>query len=124
VVLGSFYFEFYVFFFPQWALVAFKPTRFWFVCDCDSRHQFSSWCCHKYGPEALQIATTVKLARAWIICCFDYCNIFKKKSTKIKIPYFIGLFILAMILNTIFLQQRLLVLVYSLQKLINTVTLF
>jgi uncharacterized membrane protein YadS len=32
--------------------------------------------------------------------CFDYCNNFKNKTTKIKIPYFIALFILAMILNT------------------------
>jgi uncharacterized membrane protein YadS len=56
---------------------------------------------NKYGPQALQIATTVKLARAlWIIPVALITAIFKNKSTKIKIPYFIALFILAMILNT------------------------
>ncbi|TDD75001.1 YeiH family protein [Flavobacterium caseinilyticum] len=56
----------------------------------------------KFGPEALQIATTVKLARAlWIIpVALITAFIFKNKSGKIKIPYFIGLFILAMIANT------------------------
>ena len=56
----------------------------------------------KFGPEALQIATTVKLARAlWIIpVALITAIIFKNKSGKIKIPYFIGLFILAMIANT------------------------
>ena len=56
----------------------------------------------KYGPEALQIATTVKLARAlWIIpVALITAFIFKNKSGKIKIPYFIGLFILAIIANT------------------------
>ena len=56
----------------------------------------------KFGPEALQIATTVKLARAlWIIpVALITAFIFKNKSGKIKIPYFIGLFILAIIANT------------------------
>ena len=56
----------------------------------------------KFGPEALQIATTVKLARAlWIIpVALITAFIFKNKSGKIKIPYFIGLFILAMIAKT------------------------
>ena len=56
----------------------------------------------KFGPEALQIATTVKLARAlWIIpVAMITAFIFKNKYGKIKIPYFIGLFILAMIANT------------------------
>jgi uncharacterized integral membrane protein (TIGR00698 family) len=56
----------------------------------------------KFGPEALQVATTVKLARAlWIIpVALITAFIFKNKSGKIKIPYFIGLFILAMIANT------------------------
>jgi uncharacterized membrane protein YadS len=48
------------------------------------------------------VATTVKLARAlWIIPIAILSTfIFKNKETKIKIPYFIGLFILAMIANT------------------------
>ena len=56
----------------------------------------------KFGPEALQIATTVKLARAlWIIpVALITAFIFKNKSGNIKIPYFIGLFVLAMIANT------------------------
>ena len=57
---------------------------------------------NKFGAEALQIATTVKLARAlWIIPVALFVTmIFKKGSQKIKIPYFVGLFILAMIINT------------------------
>lgn len=56
----------------------------------------------KYGDEALQIATTVKLARAlWIIpLAFLSTFIFKSKDTKVKVPYFIGFFILAIIINT------------------------
>jgi len=55
-----------------------------------------------YGKEALQIATTVKLARAlWIVpVALISAFVFKSKSKKIKIPWFIGLFILAMLLNT------------------------
>ncbi|MEO6134579.1 MAG: putative sulfate exporter family transporter [Ginsengibacter sp.] len=57
---------------------------------------------NKYGAEALHIATTVKLARAlWIIPVALFTSMFfKKGKQKVKIPYFIGLFILAMIINT------------------------
>jgi uncharacterized integral membrane protein (TIGR00698 family) len=57
---------------------------------------------NKYGAEALQVATTVKLARAlWIIPVALLTTLFfKSAKQKIKIPYFIGLFILAMIANT------------------------
>ena len=80
-----------------------------------SQKDFGLWCAiaihdtssvvgaaNKYGAEALQIATTVKLARAlWIIpISLLTAAIFKNKNSKIKIPYFIGLFILAMLLNT------------------------
>ena len=80
-----------------------------------SQTQFGLWCAiaihdtssvvgaaNKYGPQALEIATTVKLARAlWIIpVAFLSTLIFKNKGSKIKIPYFIGIFILAMIANT------------------------
>jgi uncharacterized integral membrane protein (TIGR00698 family) len=56
----------------------------------------------KYGPHALEVATTVKLARAlWIIpLTLGTAFIFKSGSGKIKIPWFIGYFILAMICNT------------------------
>lgn len=56
----------------------------------------------KYGDHALSIATTVKLARAlWIIpVAFLASLFFRNKKTKIKIPYFIGLFIVAIIIHT------------------------
>lgn len=80
-----------------------------------SQSQFGLWCAiaihdtssvvgaaSKYGNEALQIATTVKLARAlWIIpVAFLSGFLFKSEDTKIKIPYFIGLFVVAIIVNT------------------------
>ncbi|WP_430613827.1 YeiH family protein [Flavobacterium sp. JP2137] len=56
----------------------------------------------KYGDEALQIATTVKLARAlWIIPISLLISVvFKQKKSKLKIPYFIFLFVVAIVLNT------------------------
>lgn len=80
-----------------------------------SQNQFGLWCAiaihdtssvvgasSKYGNEALEIATTVKLARAlWIIpIVFLSTVLFKNKNSRIKIPYFIGLFVLAMAANT------------------------
>ena len=80
-----------------------------------SQHEFGLWCAiaihdtssvvgaaNKYGVEALQVATTVKLARAlWIIpVALVTASLFKNKSSKIKVPYFIGLFIVAMLLNS------------------------
>ncbi|NLR57044.1 putative sulfate exporter family transporter [Chitinophaga polysaccharea] len=57
---------------------------------------------NKYGEEALQIATTVKLSRAlWIIpVAFATTLLFKTDTGKIKIPWFIGIFIIAMLFNT------------------------
>ncbi|MCL5029110.1 MAG: putative sulfate exporter family transporter [Bacteroidetes bacterium] len=56
----------------------------------------------KYGKVALQTATTVKLARAlWIVPVALLTSfLFKNKSSKISIPYFIFLFILASIVRT------------------------
>jgi uncharacterized integral membrane protein (TIGR00698 family) len=56
----------------------------------------------KYGAEALAIATTVKLARAlWIIpVALGTAFLFKKKSKKLNIPYFIFLFVLASVTRT------------------------
>ena len=83
----------------------------------------------RYGPEALQIATTVKLARAlWIIPVSLLAALFfrgrggegvgvnrgdggvgadgggggpaRGGRTKVTIPYFIGLFVVAILLNT------------------------
>lgn len=80
-----------------------------------SQSQFGLWCAiaihdtssvvgaaNKYGPQALEIATTIKLARAlWIMpVAFLSSLIFKNKGGKVRIPYFIGLFVVAMIVNT------------------------
>lgn len=56
----------------------------------------------RYGEKALQIATSVKLTRAlWIIpVAFGSAIVFRNKGGKIKIPYFIGLFVLAILANT------------------------
>lgn len=53
-----------------------------------------------YGEKALEIATTVKLTRAlWIIPLSIAFALFSKNSEsgKIKIPWFIGLFVLAIL---------------------------
>ncbi len=77
-----------------------------------------------YGKEALQVATTVKLTRAlWIIpLSLATAMIFKNKDEKLQIPWFILLFIVAMLINSyfqlpkiftsyiVYLSQRLLVL--------------
>ncbi|MFV8372000.1 YeiH family protein [Flavobacterium sp. LB2P74] len=105
-----------------------------------SQKEFGLWCAiaihdtssvvgaaSKFGPEALQIATTVKLARAlWIIpVALITAFIFKNKSGKIKIPYFIGLFILAMIANTYLPQMKSITPpLVSVSKIGLTVTLF
>lgn len=80
-----------------------------------SQKDFGLWCAiaihdtssvvgaaNKYGAEALQVATTVKLARAlWIIpISLLTAFLFKSKNSRIKIPYFIGLFVVAMLVNT------------------------
>jgi uncharacterized integral membrane protein (TIGR00698 family) len=80
-----------------------------------SQTQFGLWCAlaihdtssvvgaaAKFGPLALQTATTVKLARAlWIIpVSIIVAMLFKTDRKAIKIPYFIGLFVLAMLINT------------------------
>jgi uncharacterized integral membrane protein (TIGR00698 family) len=105
-----------------------------------SQKEFGLWCAiaihdtssvigaaTKYGPEALQIATTVKLARAlWIIpVALITSIIFKNKSSKIKIPYFIILFVIAMLANTYFSQINIFApYLVSVAKLGLTVTLF
>jgi len=118
------------------ALFLFPPVGHWLHL---SQEQFGLWsaiaiqdtssvvgAAAKYGPEALQIATTVKLARAlWIIPVAlltalavnrasrstaehaaaklppeEGVHPSAKPRTRISIPWFIGLFILAMIANT------------------------
>lgn len=80
-----------------------------------SQSQFGLWCAiaihdtssvvgaaSKFGAKALEVATTVKLARAlWIIpVAFLSTFLFKNPSKKISFPYFIILFVLAIVVNT------------------------
>lgn len=80
-----------------------------------SQHQFGLWsaiaihdtssvvgAASAYGSEALETATTVKLARAlWIIpVALGTALVFRNGKQKIKIPYFIGGFVLAMVVYT------------------------
>ncbi len=80
-----------------------------------SQHDFGLWsaiaihdtssvvgAAQTYGEEALQVATTVKLARAlWIIpVALISALLFKGDRKKLSIPYFIGFFVLAMLINT------------------------
>ena len=105
-----------------------------------SQHDFGLWCAiaihdtssvvgaaSKYGTEALEVATTVKLARAlWIIPLSIFSvMVFKNKDSKIKIPWFIAFFILAMILNTYFPWiQKISPTIVSMAKAGLTLTLF
>lgn len=81
-----------------------------------TQNQFGLWCAiaihdtssvvgaaAAYGPKALEVATTVKLARAlWVIpVSIGTALLFKQKGIKITIPYFIFGFILAMLFNTL-----------------------
>ncbi len=94
------------------ALFLFPVLGHWFNL---SQHQFGMWAAiaihdtssvvgagATFGEEALKVATTVKLTRAlWIIPLSVFTSIyFKSKGDKIFIPWFIFLFILAMVLNT------------------------
>ncbi|WP_044201682.1 YeiH family protein [Echinicola pacifica] len=82
-----------------------------------SQGQFGTWCAiaihdtssvvgaaSQFGEESLAIATTTKLARAlWIIpVVFGLSLLSGSQNKRIKIPYFIGLFILAVVLNSYF----------------------
>lgn len=82
-----------------------------------SQHQFGLWCAvgihdtssvvgaaNKYGDEALKVATTVKLARALWIIPLSVLSVFlfRSNSVKIKIPWFIGYFVLAILANSYF----------------------
>ena len=56
----------------------------------------------QYGETALQIATLIKLTRAlWIIpLALVTMFLFREKGSKVSIPWFIFIFILAMVFNT------------------------
>ncbi|MCC8070685.1 MAG: putative sulfate exporter family transporter [Bacteroidales bacterium] len=94
------------------ALFIFPPIGHFFDM---SQAQFGTWAAiaihdtssvvgagEAYGQEALQLATLIKLTRAlWIIPLALFTMvIFRDKSSRISIPWFIFLFILAMIINT------------------------
>ena len=80
-----------------------------------------------YGDEALQVATTIKLTRAlWIIpLAFVSAFIFRTKGKRTSIPWFIVLFVVAMLINTYFSLPQIVVenIVFISKKLL-TVTLF
>ena len=94
------------------ALIVFPPIGHWLGL---TQHQFGLWsaiaihdtssvvgAAYTFGEEALKVATTVKLARAlWIIpLSILSVFLFKGKGKSVKIPYFIFLFILAIIINS------------------------
>lgn len=105
-----------------------------------SQHDFGLWsaiaihdtssvvgAASKYGTEALLVATTIKLARAlWIIPLSLFsAMVFKTKKSNIKIPWFIGLFIIAMLLNTHFtFIQNISPAIFQISKAGLTLTLF
>ncbi len=82
-----------------------------------SQEQFGTWAAiaihdtssvvgaaQKYGDKALHIATTIKLERAlWIIPLSLVAALFYKKGgKKVAIPYFIFLYVVAMLINSYF----------------------
>lgn len=94
------------------ALFAFPPIGHALAM---TQNEFGLWCAiaihdtssvvgaaAAYGDQALQVATTIKLARAlWIIpVALGTALLFRQKDVKVKVPYFILGFIAAMLLNT------------------------
>ncbi len=80
-----------------------------------------------YGTEALQVATTIKLTRAlWIFpLALVSIAIFRSKGKKIAIPWFIFMFIGAMLLNTYLnIPQEITKVIVMLSKKALGVTLF
>jgi len=80
-----------------------------------------------YGDEALRVATTVKLARTlWIIpISLLSMFLFKNPDGEIKIPWFILLFIIAILINSYFdLPQMLTGFITGASKRLLIVTLF
>lgn len=54
----------------------------------------------RYGEEALQTATTIKLERAlWIIPLSFLTMLLNRNGAKMQFPYFIGFFMLAMVIS-------------------------
>ncbi|MBW4038546.1 MAG: putative sulfate exporter family transporter [Acidobacteria bacterium] len=80
----------------------------------------------KYGAQALQIATTVKLTRAlWIVPLAMVTAYFAKSKAKIQLPWFILYFCLAAVMYTYVPQGKAMYAVFStLGKIGLTVVLF
>ena len=80
-----------------------------------------------YGDKALEVATMVKLTRAlWIIpLSIATTFFFKQKDAKVKIPWFIFFFILAMVANTFLnIPTNITSAIVALSKTGMTITLF
>lgn len=80
-----------------------------------------------YGAEALQVATTIKLTRALWIFPLALASIvaFRSKGKKIAIPWFIFMYIGAMLLNTYLdIPQQITATIVMLSKKALSVTLF
>lgn len=80
----------------------------------------------KFGALALAVGTTVKLARAlWIVPVTLGTAAIKRNGAKIKYPWFIGLFILAAVVNTyLTIGSTIYEIFYDLAKIGLTVTLY
>lgn len=104
-----------------------------------SQHQFGLWCAISihdtssvvgaaatYGEEALKVATTVKLTRAlWIIpISLLSVLLFRSKSRRVSVPWFIFMFVGAMILNSFLNIEPIAMNIYRLSKSMLVVTLF
>ncbi len=103
-------------------------------------HEFGMWCAmaihdtssvvgaaSAYSEEALQIATTVKLARAlWIIpVSLISAFLFRSSGRKISLPWFILWFVVAMVLNSYIPNIEVVgVPIYNISKQMLVVTLF
>ncbi len=118
------------------ALIIFPPMGHYFDL---SQHQFGLWsaiaihdtssvvgAAATFGEEALKVATTVKLTRAlWIIpISLLSVFLFRSKSKKISIPWFIFLFVAAMVVNSLWNLEPVASCIYSISKRMLVVTLF
>ncbi len=118
------------------ALIIFPIMGHWFGL---SQHEFGLWsaiaihdtssvvgAASTFGDEALQVATTVKLTRAlWIIpVSILSVFLFRSKDSKISIPWFIFMFVGAMLLNSFVDLQPVSTYVYQICKNLLVVTLF
>ena len=87
--------------FGLWAALAIHDTSS--VVGAAARYGAAA----KYGVAALAVGTTVKLARAlWIVPVSVATAVIAKSRTRIRWPWFIGLFCLAALANTCFPQLR------------------